>query len=187
MSEINDPAVVAEVPRSTHDEYEAALVANDVAVLDRMFWHSPATPSVSAIVEALYGSDEIAAFRKARPTIDLARTISNLKVVTFGADMAISTIEFDRSAGRRHAARPADAGLAAIRRRLADRVGPRVVHLRSRRYLDAACVRSSGCRFPPRVSAAVSRLNLNRAAAIARPLLEFALPETVEMAPVFHP
>ena len=40
MLEINLPDVVAEVT-AAFERYEAALVANDVKVLDELFWNSP--------------------------------------------------------------------------------------------------------------------------------------------------
>ena len=42
MMEINLPEVLAEV-RAQFDRYEQALVHNDVAVLDELFWDSPQT------------------------------------------------------------------------------------------------------------------------------------------------
>ena len=42
MIEINIPEVVAEVERGVQ-RYERALVANDVAELDALFWESPHT------------------------------------------------------------------------------------------------------------------------------------------------
>jgi hypothetical protein len=39
---------------------------------------------------------EIAAFRKARPGVNLARTIKRLDIVTFGRDLGSVTLEFER-------------------------------------------------------------------------------------------
>ncbi len=179
---INDPVVVAEV-RAVHDEYETALVSNDVAVLDRMFWHSGEAIRFG-VMESLYGYDEIAAFRKARPAIDLARTISNLKVVTFGTDTAITTVEFDRKAGSvvRHGRqtqiwRRFDEGWRIVSAHVSFTLQPS--------YMDAAAA-LVGLPIAAQYRAGVE-VNINRAAAIAKPLLEFELPETVEMAGVFHP
>ena len=41
--DINIPEVLQEV-QSISDQYEAALVGNDVAVLDALFWNSEHTP-----------------------------------------------------------------------------------------------------------------------------------------------
>ena len=61
MMEINIPEVVAEVEKA-FARYERALVTNDVAELDALFWKSPHTLRYGA-TENLYGYDEIAAFR----------------------------------------------------------------------------------------------------------------------------
>ncbi len=63
--EINLPQVVAEVTAAFY-RYEQALVSNDIAVLDALFWHDTRTVRLGA-GENLYGIDEIRAFRAARP------------------------------------------------------------------------------------------------------------------------
>ena len=74
MKNINVPEVVAEV-QAAFDRYEQALVSNDVQVLDQLFWRSPHTIRYGA-TENLYGYDEIQAFRAARPSQGLARTLT---------------------------------------------------------------------------------------------------------------
>ena len=64
MMEINIPEVVAEVEQA-FARYERALVTNDVAELDALFWKSPHTLRYGA-TEDLYGYDAIAAFRAGR-------------------------------------------------------------------------------------------------------------------------
>lgn len=76
-------------------KYEKALVENDLDGLDGLFWDSSDVVRFGA-TENLYGISEIRAFRRDRPTNDLARTICNLKVVPFGEDTAAITLEFDR-------------------------------------------------------------------------------------------
>jgi hypothetical protein len=63
--DINLPWVVAEVTAAFY-RYEDALVSNNVAVLDELFWHDKNTVRLGA-GENLYGIDEIRAFRAARP------------------------------------------------------------------------------------------------------------------------
>ncbi len=94
MLAINLPEIVAEV-RAMFDRYEAALVGNDVAVLDALFWHSPEVLRYGAI-ENLYGHDAIAAFRGARSAVNLARTVTRTVITTFGNDFATANIEFSR-------------------------------------------------------------------------------------------
>ena len=69
---INRPDVLAEVT-AAFERYEAALVSNDVAVLDELFWNSPHTLRYG-VTENLYGYDAICAFRAARPAQGVART-----------------------------------------------------------------------------------------------------------------
>jgi hypothetical protein len=96
---VNHPEVVAELTQ-LYAEYERALVANDAATLTAMFWTSPHALRFG-VTENLHGSDEIEAFRKARPAVNLARTIRRLDIVTFGRDFAGITLEFERDiAGR---------------------------------------------------------------------------------------
>jgi hypothetical protein len=94
MLEINIPEVVAEVTEAFH-RYERALIANDVAVLDTLFWNSPNTLRFG-IGENLYGYDAIAAFRSARPAIDLTRRLKNTVIVSYGRDVATANTEFQR-------------------------------------------------------------------------------------------
>ena len=93
---INDPAVVAELS-ALYPRYEEALVTNDAETLVAMFWAEDQVMRLGA-TENLYGPDQIAAFRKARPAINLARTITRLDIVSFGRDFASVTLEFERAA-----------------------------------------------------------------------------------------
>ncbi|MDX2240419.1 MAG: oxalurate catabolism protein HpxZ [Leptolyngbyaceae cyanobacterium bins.302] len=95
MAQINNPTLVAELTQ-LYLKYETALVENDLKVLDELFWESPEVLRFGA-TENLYGIEQIRQFRHDRPTQDLTRTISNLKVVTFGEDTASVTLEFERT------------------------------------------------------------------------------------------
>ena len=92
--EINDRAVLAEV-EAAFARYEAALMANDVAELQRLFWRSPATIRYG-IAENLYGHDEIGGFRAARSPVGLARRLSCTVITTFGRDFATASTLFHR-------------------------------------------------------------------------------------------
>ena len=92
--DINLPDVVAEVQQQ-FDRYEQALVGNDVAVLDELFWDSPHTLRYGA-TENLYGYDAICAFRAARPTQGLARALLTTVITTYGRDFATANVEFQR-------------------------------------------------------------------------------------------
>ncbi len=91
---INDPAVVAELA-ALYPLYEEALVSNDVPTLTAMFWDSPHAIRLGA-GENLYGTAEIEAFRRSRPSVGLARRQVRLEIVTFGSDYGSITLEFER-------------------------------------------------------------------------------------------
>lgn len=91
---IDDPAVKAEV-EAVFALYEAALVGNDVATLERLFHDDPRTIRYGA-AENLYGMDAIRAFRRARPAQGLARTLEDTVITTYGRDHAVAMTLFRR-------------------------------------------------------------------------------------------
>ena len=92
--EVNIPEVVAEV-ETAFARYEAALVGNDVAVLDELFWNGPHTIRYG-IGENLYGPAEIAAFRASRSPAGLSRRLSRTVITSYGRDMAVAATLFHR-------------------------------------------------------------------------------------------
>lgn len=99
MTEINLPDVIAEVSVQ-FARYERALISNDVAVLDELFWDSPHTLRYGA-TENLYGYDEIKAFRAGRPAVGLERALLKTVITTYGRDMATANVEFQRTGSPR--------------------------------------------------------------------------------------
>jgi len=97
--EINRPDVLAALT-AAFERYERALVGNDVAVLDELFWDSPHTLRYG-VGENLYGIEAIRAFRSARPATGLARSVLRTQVTTYGEDFATTHIEFQREGGTR--------------------------------------------------------------------------------------
>lgn len=93
--EINRPEIVAEV-EAAFRRYEAALVGNDLAVLDELFLDAPETIRYGA-GENLYGIAAIRAFRTGRPAAGLARTLERTQITTYGTDMAIAATLFRRA------------------------------------------------------------------------------------------
>jgi Protein of unknown function (DUF3225) len=93
---INDAETVAEL-RELYPRYETALVENDVETLMKMFWAAPEVMRFG-VSENLYGIAELEAFRRARPSVGLARTVKRLDVVAFGKDVGSVTLEFERNA-----------------------------------------------------------------------------------------
>ncbi|WP_339764121.1 oxalurate catabolism protein HpxZ [uncultured Hoeflea sp.] len=91
---INDPKTHAEV-MAVFARYEQALISNDVVVLDQLFWQSEHTIRYG-VGENLYGVDEILAFRNARPSAGLERSLSRTVITTYGNDFATASTLFSR-------------------------------------------------------------------------------------------
>jgi ketosteroid isomerase-like protein len=178
---VNNPEVVAEIA-ALHEQYEAALVSNDVEKLVTFFWDSPQALRFG-VAESLYGSQQIEEFRRSRPVIDLSREVSHLRIVTFGTDCAIVTLEFSRPTkgiarkGRQSQVwRRLDGGWKIVSAH---------VSLVPFSTVDVAA-EQAGIKIPPEFREGVAR-NLERSAAIAQALLNFGLDDSVEAAPVFEP
>lgn len=92
--EINNAQALAEVTAS-FNRYQDAVIANDVAVLDELFWNNALTLRYG-IAENLYGYEEIAAYRSARSPAGLARVVTKSVVTCHGKDFATTNIEFTR-------------------------------------------------------------------------------------------
>ena len=94
--EVDLPDVLAEVT-AQFARYEAALVSNDVAVLDELFRADPRTLRYG-IGENLYGYDAIMAFRAARSPVGLMRSTAQTVVTSYGRDAAVASTLFYRDA-----------------------------------------------------------------------------------------
>lgn len=91
---INQPEIVAEV-RAVFERYEAALLANDVPVLEELFWNSPLTVRYG-VGENLHGWQEISAFRRGRKTGAFRRALSQTVITTYGRDFATANTQYLR-------------------------------------------------------------------------------------------
>lgn len=92
--EINLPEPLAELA-AAFARYEAALVANDVATLDALFF--PADTTIRyGIGENLYGIEAIRAFRQARSPVGLARRLLRTVLTTYGRDFGTASTLFLR-------------------------------------------------------------------------------------------
>jgi hypothetical protein len=94
LADINLPEIHAELT-AVFARYEHALVNNLVDELDALFWPSDHTVRYGA-GENLHGIDAIRAFRAARPSVGLARTLHHTVITTFGRDMATAMTQFSR-------------------------------------------------------------------------------------------
>ena len=92
--DIDLPDVKAEVEAAFAD-YETALVSNDVETLESLFRDDPRTIRYG-VAENLYGMDEIRAFRRARPSVGLMRSIFRTEITTYGRDFATANTMFRR-------------------------------------------------------------------------------------------
>ncbi len=91
---VNDPSVIAELSELA-ERYETALMATDLSTLDGMFWHSPHVVRLG-IGEIFTGSDRSLAFRAARPGGSPPRRVIRTTIRSFGHDMGVISIEFQR-------------------------------------------------------------------------------------------
>ena len=92
--EIDLPDVLAEVS-AQFARYEAALVTNDVGVLDELFRNDKRTLRYG-IGENLYGYDAIMAFRAARSPVGLMRKTDKTVITAYGRDTAVASTLFYR-------------------------------------------------------------------------------------------
>lgn len=97
--DINLPDVHAELS-AVFARYEDALVNNRVDVLDELFWTSEHTVRYGA-GENLLGIEAIRAFRLARPSQGLQRTLERTVITTFGRDFGTAMTEFRREGGNK--------------------------------------------------------------------------------------
>jgi hypothetical protein len=93
--QVDQAAVVAEITAVFH-AYEAALMGNDVAALNAFFWADQRVTRYG-IQDRQFGIDELIAFRSATPAPNFSRELQNLRIATFGADIAVAQVEFVRS------------------------------------------------------------------------------------------
>jgi hypothetical protein len=93
--EINRPETVAEVTQAFR-RYEKALMENDIATLNELFWDTPHTIRYG-LAEQAYGHAAIAGVRAARDVSDLARTLTRIVITTYGSDFANASCEYRRN------------------------------------------------------------------------------------------
>ena len=91
---VNDPETLREV-EAAFAQYEAALVSNDVETLDTLFWNDDRTIRYG-VGENLYGFAAIEAFRAARSSANLSRTLERTVITTYGPHFATCSTLFRR-------------------------------------------------------------------------------------------
>lgn len=90
--QINDPTVIAELD-AAFDNYEAALVRNDIATLDRYFWYDERTVRFG-VAEILYGGQAIREYRQQCAPVHPQRRILRRLTTSFGSDFGTISVEF---------------------------------------------------------------------------------------------
>lgn len=95
QAQINLHDVVQEVTRLFLD-YESALMRNDADALNAYFWRHPAVTRYG-INDRQLGHEALVAYRTAVPAPDFTRTLHDVRITAFGADMAVAMCEFKRS------------------------------------------------------------------------------------------
>ncbi len=189
MLPLNDPTIISEIA-ALHDAYEHALITNDVAALNTSFWNSPHVVRFG-VSEHLYGAEAIATYRNdSRPAL-VDRQIVRRTITAFGPDTASVMCELSQTVGGqpRHSrqsqvwVRFPEVGWKIVAAHVSHALFPPAVVWENYADRVAAAV---GVPLDPAHRPGVVQ-NLQRAAALALPLLEFVLPADTELAPVFTP
>jgi hypothetical protein len=92
MSELNRPDVIAQVT-AAFDAYERALVDNDIATMNALFWHAPQTVRYG-IAEVQHGGDAIRRWREMCAPVPRSRRLHRTVVTAYGNDHATVSTEF---------------------------------------------------------------------------------------------
>ncbi len=96
---MSPPAIDLPGPRAellaAFEAYERALLAHDVAALDRFFLASPKTVRYG-VAEHQYGFEAIARWRRSSPPVDPRRTLEATVATTFGRDFGVVSTLFRR-------------------------------------------------------------------------------------------
>ena len=79
--------------RAVFEQYEAALLANDLDALDALFWQDDRTVRVG-LDDRQDGFDAVRAFRRAQSRQTPPRVLRNTSILTFGRDTAVITTDF---------------------------------------------------------------------------------------------
>ena len=93
-SPINLPDIVSEV-RAVFERYECALQANDIPVMEELFWDHEATTRYG-VGENLRGWQAISDFRRSGKLGKFQRTLVNTIITTYGRDFATANTEYQR-------------------------------------------------------------------------------------------
>lgn len=96
MLEVDRGAVVTEVA-AAFEAYERALVDNDVATMNTLFWNAPQTVRYG-IAEIQHGGETIRRWRETCAPVPRSRRLHRTVVTAFGDDFATVSTEFTSDA-----------------------------------------------------------------------------------------
>lgn len=91
-----DAATAEREIRAAFDDYERALITNDVEGLIGHFWRDPRAVRLSD-ADGLYGFDAIAAFRRSRDPSDVARTLTRVEITALSNDCGVANAQYRRT------------------------------------------------------------------------------------------
>ena len=94
--EVNRQEIVAQV-EAAFVAYERALVENDVATMNLLFWEAPQTVRYG-IAEIQHGGEAIRRWRETCVPVPPSRRLHRTVVTTFGLDCATVSTEFTSDA-----------------------------------------------------------------------------------------
>ncbi|WP_028228767.1 oxalurate catabolism protein HpxZ [Paraburkholderia ferrariae] len=94
--EVNCPEIVAQVT-AAFEAYERALVENDVATMNMLFWDAPETVRYG-IAEIQHGGEAIRRWRETCAPVPPSRRLHRTVVTTFGLDCATVSTGFTSDA-----------------------------------------------------------------------------------------
>jgi hypothetical protein len=186
---LNAPDLVRTLAQ-LHDAYEEAIIANDVPALTAFFWDSPQVVRYG-VAEQLYGADAVLAYRQGHSPDYTDRRIARREIATFGSAFATVMSEMEMVIdGQVRISRQSQTWV------LIPDLGWRIVAA----HVSNPVTRGDGSahwgayidQVAPALNLPVAAAhrpgvvgNLERTAAIAAPLLAFALPEETDPAFVF--
>lgn len=186
---LNDPELVR-LLGGLHDAYEQALVADDVEVLGAFFWDSSHVVRYG-VAEQLYGTDALRAYRQSNTLSFTERRIIRREISTFGPACACIMSEIEVLInGAPRLTRQSQTWVQL------PEIGWRIVSAHVSRPLSPGPGDSSWGAYADLMARTLELplagahrpgviANLERAAAMAAPLLAFSLPDEAEPAPVF--
>lgn len=85
--------------RAAFDRYERALIDGEVDTLTELFWDDPRCRRFG-VADRQQGAAEIAAWRRAHPSVPAGRRLRDTVVLALGDDAAVVTTLFDHPGGR---------------------------------------------------------------------------------------